>query len=118
MNQFWDRLGISTSVVCILHCLLTPVLVMFVPVLGHAFAETWFHAGVIAVVVPVAAWALWTGYRAHCRRRVLWFGAAGIILVVAAVLREDLETPLMITAGLLLSAAHYFNLKVCRHSHR
>ena len=103
--------------VCILHCLLTPALVAMVPLLGHAFNESWFHAGVIAIVIPVAAWALWNGYKTHRRRRVLWLGGAGTLLIAGAVARADVETPLMIGAGLILSLAHYFNLTVCSHSH-
>jgi chromate transport protein ChrA len=110
-------LGISASVICILHCLLTPALVALVPLLGATGGETWFHAGVIAVVVPVAAWALWNGYRTHRRQRVLWLGGVGTLLISVAVAKAEWETPLMIAAGLILSLAHYFNLKVCAHSH-
>ena len=96
--------------------MLTPALVAVVPLLADAGGESWFHAGIVAIVVPVAAWALWNGYRTHRRQRVLWLGGVGILLISVAVVRADLETPLMITAGLILSLAHYFNLRVCSHS--
>lgn len=121
MNGFWDRLGISTSILCMLHCLLTPLLVIFIPVLGQYFSHEWFHAVIAVVVIPVAVWALWNGYRLHKNKRVLWLGTPGIIIVCLAMFTgiHDLryEFALMLVAGLLLTSAHYINLRSCQ-AHR
>jgi hypothetical protein len=121
MNEFWDRLGISASLLCIVHCLLTPLIVLLMPLVGHSLMHGWFHAVIIAVVVPVAAWALWNGYRLHRLKRVLWLGGFGIILICLAITvgarRYSYEVVLMTAAGLLLTAAHYVNLRVCRGLH-
>lgn len=121
MNEFWDRLGISTSILCILHCLLTPVLIVLMPFAGHALAHSWFHWVIVSLVVPVAIWALWNGYRLHKQKRVLWLGSVGLTLVCLALyFGEDslnAEIALMVTGGVLLTFAHYSNLRQCQREH-
>jgi hypothetical protein len=121
MNQFWDRLGISASILCILHCLLTPALVVGMPFVGHWMAHGWFHLAIVLVVVPVAVWALWNGYRLHHKKNVLWLGGLGIALVIGAVTigRSGfwLEVSMMTSAGVLLGTAHWINLSVCQRTH-
>ena len=117
MNQFWDRLGISASLLCILHCLLTPVLIVAVPMTGAYFTHGYFHIAIAALVIPVAFWALLNGYRLHRNPRVLVFGALGLIFVSLALLQHSdikAEFMLMIVGGFLLTWAHYTNLRCCR----
>lgn len=121
MREIWDRIGISASLLCVAHCLLTPFLVLLIPFLGHSFAHRWFHTLIVLVVVPVAVWALWNGYRLHRLPRVLWLGGAGIVMIFAALYfgqsESHLEFAFMIVAGLMLAMAHYFNLRACRARH-
>ncbi len=130
MNEFWDRIGISASLLCVIHCLFSPVLVLFLPVLGEFVSEQWFHWLIAGVVIPVAAGALWLGYRRHRNQKVLALGAIGIGLLVTGLYISYLEThsssvrelghqnPLeivtMIAAGLTLASAHLLNLRACR----
>lgn len=120
MNHIWDRLGISASVICIIHCLLTPALVAISPVLANYFSDQMFHAIVVIIVVPVAVLALWRGYLLHRKKSVLYNGSIGIALIFAALYMghgHHMETSLMIIAGIILSMAHYRNLKGCQLPH-
>ena len=121
MTEFWDRLGISASLLCILHCALTPAFIIFIPYLGHSLAHEWVHWASVLVIVPVAFIALLRGYKRHHQKRVLWLGGAGLLLITLAMTAGksnfDLEVPFMIAAGALLTAAHWFNLRVCRRLH-
>ncbi len=118
MNVFLDRLGISASILCIVHCLATPVLVIFMPLLGGTFAHGWFHLVIAALIIPVAVLALWRGYRLHHRIQVLYLGGLGLILICLALgLDPSYEIPLMVAAGVLLASAHYLNLKICQANH-
>ena len=122
MNSFWDRLGISASILCVVHCLLTPMLVVFLPLVGATLARGWFHAAIIATVVPVAIFALWKGYRVHRQTHILWMGAFGFVAIALAAVfgaeHNAIETGFMVAGGLVLSAAHYLNMRTtrnCRH---
>jgi uncharacterized membrane protein YvlD (DUF360 family) len=125
MNDFWDRLGISASLLCVVHCVATPFLILLSPLVGSYLSQPLFHIVIVAVVFPVAVWALWMGYRIHRFKRMLWLGIMGLILIIFAMTlgREDtrIEMLFMISAGVFLSAAHYLNLRACRqcgHGHR
>lgn len=121
MNGFLDRLGISASLLCILHCVLTPLLVVMVPFVGTQLAHGWFHAVIAAIVVPVAVWALWNGYRQHNDARVLWLGGIGLGFVALALLLPgevlQREFILMSIGGLSLAGAHLLNLRRCQPDH-
>jgi hypothetical protein len=118
MNTFWDRLGISASILCVVHCLLTPVALVFLPLVGATLVHGWVHTAIIAVVVPVAVYALWNGYRLHRHTSVIWLAAAGFGAIAMALLfggdHNFVEGGFMIAAGVLLSTAHYKNLRACR----
>lgn len=119
MNNFWDRLGISTSLICVVHCLLTPVVVLFLPLVGSNLVEhRWFHEVIVAIVVPVAIWALWNGYKIHKHPTMFVYAAFGFLFIgVSMALGHDhdsIQTGFMVAAGLLLSYAHYLNLRARR----
>lgn len=120
-HQLWDRIGISASLICLIHCLVTPLTVMTIPLIGREFDHEIFHWAVAALVVPVAIWALWRGYQSHRHRRVLWLGVSGLMAVAAALISGtvnfSLEVTLMSIGGTLLAAAHWTNMQVCRHQH-
>lgn len=122
MNAFWDRLGISASIFCIVHCLFTPLLVVMVPFVGQTLAHGWFHVGIAALVIPLAVWALWNGYRQHRTRRILWLGGIGLVFVALALFAgaetQWVEVALMSTGGVLLALAHLGNLRACQISHK
>ena len=121
MNAFWDRLGISASMLCVVHCLVTPFLVLLIPLMSTHLSDNWFHLLIFIVVLPVAIYALWRGYRLHRMKRVLGLGAFGLALMCFGtfVHTSDIwaESEVMICAGLILSAAHFINMRGCRHSH-
>jgi hypothetical protein len=121
MREIWDRIGISASLLCVVHCLFTPLLVLFMPIAGEFFSHETFHVIIAVIVFPVAVWALWNGYQQHHKRSVLYFGAAGITLMIFGMILGEFDRRFeyagMISAGLLLAWAHYTNLRSCRLGH-
>src|SRR5262245_15986244 len=103
MNNFWDRLGISASILCVIHCLFTPVLVAVMPFVGATLGGKWFHPIIVALVIPVALWALWNGYSVHRHAKTLWLGAAGLVCIGIAMLygqdHNIVEVTFMVAAG-------------------
>lgn len=126
MNGFWDRLGISVSLACVLHCLLLPVMIVLGPVVGEFFTDPIFHLFIAVIVIPVAVFALFNGYRKHRVCNVLVLGAIGLSLIGVGLVVEHstvrfpvasagtLSAVAMVTAGLTLAAAHLLNLRHCR----
>ncbi len=78
-----DRVGVFASVLCAIHCAVTPFLLLALPTFGKIWAHPASHWGMAIVVVPIAALMMSKGYRRHRRAWVLAIGTAGVLLVLA-----------------------------------
>ena len=110
-----DRLGASLSFLCALHCLLQPLLLLALPMVGLGFflnenLETLF----LGVTVVLASFALLMGYRHHRNVLVFPFLGAGIAFIVASRIPtlENFEMPLAVIGALLITSSHVINLRV------
>ena len=80
MNQVQpktDILAVSLSVLCILHCLLLPILVIAVPSMASLFfVDEIFHTWMVIAVIPVSGIALYRGWK---KNQVLQIGVIGFM---------------------------------------
>lgn len=114
-----DRAGMTLSLCCGLHCIVTPLLVgaaVGLPFgwLLHESTETLL----LTAAIGTAALSLGPSYwRRHRRKRCLGLFATGAILLGLAKLgpvSEPLE-PLTVASGAaLIATAHLVNLRLCR----
>ena len=120
-KRWWDKLGITLSLVCLVHCLALPLVIALLPL----FAAQWmhasgFHMAMALALIPVAMLAVLPGLRMHGRRSVVAAMAAGLsLLSTAAFAGEELLThewvvALTVAGGVILVAAHAVNLALCR----
>lgn len=77
-----DRIGVVASVLCAIHCAATPVLLLFLPVFGKAWAHPVSHWLMALVVVPLAAASVCFSYRRHRRKWVVVSAVLGILFVI------------------------------------
>jgi MerC mercury resistance protein len=109
-----DAVGMLVSLLCLVHCLVAPLLIAAVPALGIGFlAMDGIHFAFALAVLLAAVVALIPGYRHHHRVSVLVLGAAGVFAVtVGATLPEGLpETGVTSIGSALMIAAHVTNLR-------
>lgn len=115
----WDKIGILLSSLCAVHCLVTPLLALTLPVLGNTFEEEWVHLLMALFVVPVGVFAFWSGYKHHRKTKVFTLGLFGLFLVGGASLAphswveffgHDLVT---IFGSTFLITAHILNRRAC-----
>ena len=116
-----DRAGICVSALCLIQCLLLPVVVVAAPMLSVPFVDAEvFHLILLGLIVPVSAMAFYLGYRAHANRTMVLLGGAGVAIVfVTAVVGHDhlssLASALWTSlGGVLLISAHTLNLRYRR----
>ena len=89
-HRLWDRLGISASALCLVHCVALPFLLAGMPALARFESSlgTGFHIVmailVTATVVPAAGWLQATPRCAHDR-----FGGWGLTLILIGLLAGD-----------------------------
>lgn len=112
----WDQIGISASVLCILHCTFTPIFIFFLPVLGEWFRQPVVHGLLGGIVIPVGFYAFINGYARHQKKPILILGSLGLAGITAGLAIDDfaIETFFTIAGGACLSIAHFLNLRTCR----
>jgi hypothetical protein len=116
-----DRVGMILSALCVAHCLLLPVLILFLPMMARYYiSHPLVHYTLALLVVPVGLYAFINGYLEHRRPVVLFVGLLGIVLVgftpiaVHQFLLPVSESLLMVLGGLILVWAHWQNRRFCR----
>lgn len=90
-----DRVGMFASILCAIHCAITPVLLLVLPSFAKIWAHPASHWGMALFVVPVAAVMVTMGYRRHRRKWIIGAGVLGIslVLVGAAIPYLEREEP-------------------------
>lgn len=120
-SHLWDRLGIAGSVLCVLHCALTPLLIGYLSTAGLAFLGDEIVHKILAVVLLFAAlFAFIPGYRKHGNTATVTAGAIGIGLVLfaglilAPFIGHGLETAITIAGSVILVGAHTVNWRLAK----
>ena len=122
IQKIMDRVAISASALCMLHCLVTPLLLVAIPIISSTIvADELFHKILVVFVMPVSFIALFIGCHRHRDRLVLVIGSLGLVsLVSIAFVGHDLfgefgEKVGTVISGMILMLGHIRNYYLCRH---
>jgi hypothetical protein len=115
-QQWLDGAAMGASLLCLIHCLVLPVLIVAVPMLAAflTLPES-FHALAFAFAVPTSAVALGLGFRRHRNPLPLVVAAIGLPLLGAGAflpISPWLEASLSTSGALLLAIGHGLNWNV------
>ncbi len=139
-----DSLAISMSVICAVHCLLTPLLLVLFPIVATTFwVHQDFHLWMLLFVLPTTSMAVFLGCRKHKDKFVMGLSSIGLALLFAVCIFESffhagsllqhsseclkctqgemsdhftITTLANILGGILLASAHIRNYLLCRSS--
>ena len=141
-----DKLAISMAAICAVHCLLTPVLVVMLPIIATSFfVHQDFHLWMLYLVIPTTSFAIYMGCRKHKDKWVATFSALGLSVLLCALIverqntaahsaedgaacphcvRDVSEAPVPMHAaawintlgGLFLASGHVRNYRLCRRA--
>ena len=118
-----DRVAISASSVCAIHCLALPIILSVFPAVGGVFfGEEAFHVWLIWAVVPLSVSSLLLGCIRHESTMVIYCGLAGVsILIVSALLGHEIlgevsERVSTVAGSVIIAFAHMKNFSLCRQS--
>lgn len=82
------------AALCGIHCLVTPVLLVALPILATTFwTSSNFHLWMLCFVLPTTALATYSGCRRHMDKAVAALAVAGVALLLAATLWERAGAP-------------------------
>lgn len=100
-----DHFAIGMATVCAVHCLLTPVLMIALPIIATSFfAHEDFHLWMLLLVLPTTGFAIFMGCRRHKDRMVAVLSALGISILFSALVHERMHNAAHVDAQ--LHAAH------------
>lgn len=77
-----DKLGMMASTACLVHCMLSPILLLAAPILGAKWTDGWVHWALAVFVLPLAIFALYRGFVRHRSQWVLALGSLGGVAIV------------------------------------
>lgn len=120
-----DNLGIWASALCVVHCIVTPVLISMSAVFAHFIpGEEKTHRTLAVGVAALGAIALVKGFRTHGRRRILGLMALGLSFIFAGAFYGDrlpshgYEVAVTMTGSALMICAHRMNHTFCNDCRR
>lgn len=116
-----DRVGIWASVLCVVHCLITPILLSMSTVFVHFLpSEERTHRSLALMIALIGTIALIRGFRTHRRARVILLMAAGLACIFFAAFAGDrlpnhwIEVAITFLGSLLMISAHRLNHTFCK----
>lgn len=142
--QLWlDRAAVCMAGLCLVHCLLTPVLLVVLPIIGTTFfVHESFHLWMILLVIPTTSVSIFLGCRKHKEYTIGILSGIGMTLLVLALFIGHpvgeghshghdhghvhnhtqygsgggigTEAILTTLGGLFLAGAHIRNYRLCR----
>ena len=121
IQESLDRVAVGLSGLCALHCLVTPLGIVFFPILAASFgSDERFHLGFAMLVLPSSALALVLGCRRHRDAGVLGLGVIGLVTLLLlaawghAIFGEIWERVATAGASTVVAIAHVRNYRLCR----
>jgi hypothetical protein len=118
-TDFLEGTAVSASLLCLVHCLALPLLVLLMPGTLRFLPESEIvHYLALALVAPFALVAFWLGFRQHRRARPAMLGAAGLGLLALGLWpewSEFTEHAISVAGSVLLVTGHVLNwrLRIC-----
>ncbi len=116
----FDRIGVFLSGLCLVHCLLLPGVISFLPLAATSFlASEGFHFWILVLVIPTTVLALWPTYQRHGDRLPSLIATVGVLILVLATLTHEGHSPLMdqvltSVGALVVAVAHIQNVRLLR----
>ena len=120
MQRIFDTIGITVSGTCAIHCLMAPVTVIILPLLGLTIVdEHILHEILLYLILPSALIAITMGCRKHKDYSVAALAIIGMSLLVYTVVLHDIYNAQLITVmtfigSTLLVVSHVRNYMLCR----
>lgn len=132
-NNNYDVAGIVFSLICGIHCLVTPVLIINFPKLGEQFESPWVQSILLILIAAVFYQSVYKNFKRHKSKLTLGLGFSGFIILIYTYLiellgehhehmdaaqhqhqDETLTIVLAIVGSALMISSHLFNIKHCK----
>ncbi len=116
-----DRIAMGLSFACVLHCFLTPSLLIFsYGVSSFTIESELIHYMILLLTVPISILALTLGYKNHKSVSIFIAGVIGLLVLILAVIVGEAifgdfgEKGLTLVGSTIVAYAHYSNYRTCQ----
>lgn len=113
-----DRVGITASTLCAIHCAAIPFLITILPIWGLDFlANEWMEIFIIVISLILGIWSLTTSFKkTHYNILPISLFVTGFALIVMGhFLNIDFLEPILIPfGGFTIALAHLINLRLLK----
>jgi hypothetical protein len=115
-----DKFVMSFSVMCLIHCLFAPSLIILsYSSLALTFESELIHKAILLLTIPVSIFAISLGYKNHSNNSIIYIGIGGLTILISALLVEDnigsnAQRVLTMIGSLMVIFCHYRNYKICK----
>jgi len=114
-HSIWDKIGISASLICAVHCILLPIFFSALPFLGIEILENpAIEITTIGISLIAGSWALINGSRKYHKNWLLILFIIGILFLIVSntiITKRSLEIALKSVAAAAIVTAHTYNWK-------
>lgn len=112
INLLWDRIGITASAICMIHCLVFPVFLALLPLTSLSNSiHVWAHPVLLIFIVPSVVYSMYFNSKSRTGNALLLTGLC--FLLMAWYFHHDLawltETMITTAGSISLIAGHWFN---------
>lgn len=125
-KHYSEQITVVLSLLCAIHCIITPLLVILLPVAGAYFEEYhWIEYIIIGSVFILGTSSILHGYKYHHQNKIpayIFFG--GLILLCSAAFLQYMNEGFAATehfisgiGGVLCGLGQLYNLKLNKSKH-
>ena len=114
-----DRIGMCTSVICMVHCLAIPLFFLFgLDTLLRVLDQEWIEWTIIFSALVIGVVSFLGGYLTHRQHFVPVLFVAGFLLIVngESVAHAWVSVGLSVSGAVVIAYAHIQNLKLRRYA--
>ena len=119
-----DKTAISLSLLCTIHCLALPLLLVYLPTIAALnLTDEAFHLWMLVAVIPISVFAITLGCKKHKSYTVFFLALTGLsLMIAAAVLGHDYlgeagEEVFTVVGASFIAFGHLLNHRLCQRSH-
>ena len=134
-NQAYDFVGMVLSILCGIHCIITPILILSFPFLDERLNSPWVHGVLIAFVALAFYQSVYLHFKIHKSKKTLVTGIVGFVILLGVSIveifahadehghghggaegyhDESFMLYFAVTGSVLLVTSHILNIKECK----
>jgi hypothetical protein len=115
-----DKIGMTSSLTCAVHCIAMPLVVTFLPYIGLGFIATEsFEWAMLLISSVLGIGSVCMGYKLHKNKKVSMLLSLGLALLLLGRFAHENDwgfkgIVILVMGGLTMAFSHWLNNKLCK----